>query len=553
MIIDVSKFNFIVDATSAESMLLATVAGKKYDKSNDRFVLPLHFVTALQLSGLREYATVTDTAQRVFTDFEQKFIENRSSHAVSGDQLFSSQREDAWKLAHQDAQLVFSEMRTGKTPTVLAALEEIGDRAYPAVVVCPNILRRQWAEEAARWAPGRSVQIIEGSVSVRRQQFNKSADIYIIGYSLVAKHSSLKKYGSISMTDEEKRPKELNALQPVSVIVDEAHKIKDRRAVQTRAIKAVGSGATYKWALTGTPIANSPMDLWSLLNFSYPDLFNSFSAFYDRYALEEIDLYGYTKCVGIKPEREKEFSVLLQYLSIRRLRKDVLEHVVSKTYEPTVWTEMAAGQKKIYSQMSTEFKAGVASITYATNDLTAQTRLLQFASATPVIEDREVVAFQMPSCKVDALLELLDDSTEPVVVFMRSRKLLSLCEQELSKNNISFSSLKGQLKETARQDNLNAFRTGEVRVILILLSVGAEGLDLTKASTAIYLERSYSLLESTQSEDRLLGINQLSDTVSIIDVVTQGTLEESLHLAVLNKEGQAHVLLKDKEWLMRTL
>lgn len=460
-------------------------------------------------------------------------------------ELFPYQVEDAKKLKARGWGLLTSEPGTGKTPVALAAIP-----ALPVLIVCPNMVKDHWVTHAQN--VGLEAVSLHGTPKTRRVILETNPECVVVGYSMLTKHSRISKYGRIPLSAEDRESKELNK-RFKTVIFDEAHALKNPQTDWTRAAWALADEAEHVFCLTGTPISNSPMDLWALLRACRQDLFPASTRFYERYALEEIDVYGYTKVVGIKPKMLKEYQTLVQAACIRRTKAECLPDLPAKTYE-TYWVELPPTQRRVYKEMETHFRAQIEDEKiFATSALPHLTRLLQFSSATPVLKDGEVVGLQRPSCKVDALLEILEKETGPLVVFMESRKLLDLCASVLEEQGISHGSIRGNLRPEQGKQIISTYMAGETRVLLVLLSAGAEGLTLTAGNTAVFLQRSYSLTRSLQAEDRIHRIGQFADKVRIIDVVTRDTAEEKLHDVVLGKEDLLLSIVGDTDKLRRAL
>lgn len=139
-------------------------------------------------------------------------------------------------LAVAGQAILADEMGTGKTVQAIATIELL--IAYPTLVICPNSAKMVWFREFERWAPDRTVQVIGGSVAQRRKQIAVPADVYVINFESLRTHTRLAPYGSTTLSDTDKALKELNnpLLPWEAVIVDEAHRIVDPHAKQTKAV-----------------------------------------------------------------------------------------------------------------------------------------------------------------------------------------------------------------------------------------------------------------------------------------------------------------------------
>jgi len=456
--------------------------------------------------------------------------------------------------------ILADDMGLGKTVQALVALDFVRGVSLTddadALVVTTNSMKFKWADEAKRWAPGwQSVVVIDGSADKRRKQIATApaGTLFVTNWESLRTHSRLAGFGSIHLTPAEKTPRDLNLRNLKVVIADEAHKAKDPKAQQTRALRALAHGATV-WALTGTPVSNTPNDLWALLHLMDPVVWASRSAFQDRY------VYGYQADWGFEPigwnvaTKDELFRFVDQYM-LRRSKTEVLTELPAKTYETRV-IDLTPKQAKAYKEMRKEMMANIdGELLTVDNALVKLLRLSQIASATPVLKDGEVVALEDPSNKVQALLDILDegDGTEPVVVFAASRKLIDLVEQHLDKKKVSSVRITGAEGSELRALHVRQFQEGAVRVALCTFGAGSEGITLTRASTAIFLQRPWSLVQSRQAEDRIHRIGQDADKVLIIDLVSRGTVDAKVHEALVVKGEHLESVVRDRDRLAAML
>ena len=457
--------------------------------------------------------------------------------------------------------ILADDMGLGKTVQALAAIEDSRRSEYPAfeagdaLVVTTSSMKYKWAEEAAIWAPSwTSVVVVDGSADKRSKAIEKAppGTLLIINWESLRLHTRQSGYGSITLTPAERAEKELNRRNIKVVIADEAHRAKDPKSKQARSLWQVSKGAV-SWALTGTPVANVPNDLWALLHLMDPTVWASRSAFQDRY------VYGFTADWGFEPvgwraENKEELFRFVDLYMLRRSKAEVLPDLPAKTYE-TRTLDLTSKQAAAYRDLRKEMMTTVGGDLLTTdNTLTQLIRLQQTASATPVVVDGEVVGLEKPSNKVAALLEILSEGdSEPVVVFAQSRKLIDLAEAELDSKGISSVRITGSEGSELRALNVQTFQEGRVRVALCTFGAGSEGITLTRASTAVFLQRPWSLVQSRQAEDRIHRIGQDADKVLIIDLVSKGTVDALVHEALVVKGENLESVVRDRERLAALL
>jgi len=474
------------------------------------------------------------------------------------------QRAGIQFLATARQALIADDMGLGKTVQTILAFEVMGDDAFPLLVVCPNSMKFTWEDEYKKWAPHRRVVVVNGGKATRLKQIasvrDGENDVAVINWESLRNHTRLASYPSVRLTDDEKIEKELNEIGLVSVAADECHKAKDPRAKQTRALWYIGDKAQNRIALTGTPVANSPEDIWSIMRFVAPNEWPAKSQMINRYALQSWNMFGFMEICGLKSETKDELFKILDPRFIRRTKEAVLTQLPAKTYT-TRTVEMTPKQRKAYDEirkvMITELEKG---ILVATNPLAKMTRLLQFASAYGEIVEGNLVLTD-PSCKVDALLEIVDElGDQRAVVFAESRQLIELAYRRLIRARphgpgLSVGMITGNVDEHSRKEAVDAFNAGKHKVMLMTLGAGSEGLSFPGCSTEVFLQRSFSAVKNKQAEDRCHGIGRGVEGVSttIIDVVAEGTLEERVREVLLEKGEMMEEVVRDEETLMKWL
>jgi SNF2 family DNA or RNA helicase len=447
------------------------------------------------------------------------------------------------------------DMGTGKCIQTIAALEQYD--LYPTLIVCPNQAKATWANEWEKWTSDIAVQVIGGTAGQRRKQIASSADVYIINYESLRTHTKLGGYGSITLSPEEKRLKELNEIDWVAIIADEAHRCVDPHSKQTRALWGVAESVVPRplcIALTGTPMVNSPDDLYCLLHFESPDEWPSKTRFIDRYCIKEYNAWGGMSVVGLNPYTKQEFYDLITPRFLRRTKAMVNPWLPEKVYERRD-IELLPKQRKAYDSFVKDSIAVLDSGTaIATDPLTILTRLTQLASSTVDLDGAGNVRLCEPSSKVDALIDLLQDMGDsPLVVFSQSRQLLVLAEARLTKEGISHGEIWGNQVPIERQSYIDRFQHGDLRVMLCTFGAGSEAITLTAASTICFLQRSWSLVQNRQAEARVDRLGQEAESVVIIDLIASGTVEEQILRATDAKGIMLEEIVRDKETIRRML
>jgi SNF2 family DNA or RNA helicase len=576
----------VIDSTYAERDVIAKVPGAKWVREFSHWEVPHTWAACLQLRGLfgqrlelgpelTEWAWEVRTrhiqpAERLrlaltdegFDDIPMVKDVNRALDAIENDselKLKPFQRVDVMYLVGAERAVLANPMGLGKSPVTvrtLQVLDELGEDPFPAVVICPNSLKNTvWANEFAKWAPELKVQVIDGSAGKRRKQFAEKVDVYVINWDSVRLHSRLGSYGTIKLTDAQKAPKELNELNPHTVVMDEAHRMREPNSQQTRATWAVAHQAQFRFALTGTPVNNHVGDVWGLLHCVQPAWFPAKTKFLDRYAETMFGLFGGMEVLGLRAETEAEFRAITNPL-MRRLPKEAALPQLPKK-RPVMYREtpMTPKQAKAYQQMESDLVASLNELVVAPNPLSQLTRLLQFAAASAEVDETGQLHLANPSNKVDDLVELLGEmGDEPLVVAAVSRQLIELAAARLDKEKITYGLITGAVAPIDRATAVTRFQEGRNRVIMLTLGAGAEGLTLTRANTMLFMQESFSPLENSQAEDRIHRIGaEVHDHVQVIKQVTPGTVEYRKQAQLEKKAVRIEEVVRDRDALKRLL
>lgn len=509
------------------------------------------------------------------------------------DVLYGYQVPGSKFLSTAGSALMADEMGTGKTKQTIDSL--VMSQSFPALIVCPNGVKSTWEREFAKWAPQIDIRVAgNGTVAATKAAEDITekgiADVLIINWEALKNMSRLAHYGSVRLqtcsncdpsstrrpSTCEREDKVLNRIRWNAVVADEVHRALDPKAKQTRALWALGDKAQRRIGLTGTPIANDPSDLWSIMRFVSPDEFPSRTKWVDRYAMLQTNVFsGGWDVVGFRPDRREELDKYFLPRFIRRTKDQVLTDLPPKVYE-RVDVFLSGQQKKAYDSMAKNMIAGLDGGTLAaTNVLTAALRLRQLASAygemapdsrdavteltldqaDEVLESVDLgMRLTEPSSKLDELEKLVADlAPKQVVVFAESKQLIDLAFARLSDKTVC-SMVAGPVATGERSTGIENFVKGLSRVMLATIAAGGEGIDgMQVADTCIYLQRPWSLILNKQSEDRLHRIGQTGECVTYIDLVTKDTVEDSVFDALMEKNERFQEVVRDaqalRDWL----
>ena len=438
-------------------------------------------------------------------------------------------------------------------------------------------------EEFAESSVGDATQLFtkqsETLLGSTEQNCTCPSSVVVINWESLRSHSRLAPYGSVALArcsacgghDDrvsevrcEVHQRELNVIDFQSVIADEMHRSKEPKSKQTRALWAASGNAEIRFALTGTPVANNVLDMWSILHWLSPDEWPSKTRWIDRMVDTMLNAFGGMMVLGVKPSMEQEFHAAINPRMRRMLKQRVLPWLPEMMFERRD-VEMSVKQAKAYKDMREHMIAeleGAGETVVAPSVLTQTTRLHQFASSFAEMVTDETTLEQKiilaePSCKVDAVMDDIkegDFGDDSVAVAAVSRQLIELLSARMTKEGIAHGLITGAQTEDERTRAIDDFQSGKIKWILFTVQAGGVGVTLTAARRLIMLQRPWSLVDHKQALDRIHRIgSEIHDSVIIMDYVTEGTIEERVLQVLETKADNFEQIVRDKDKLLELL
>lgn len=596
-----------------EKEMIKAIPGSRWDPDDKIWTVPLTYPHCLMLRGVfkktlkigttlnawaREQLKITGAKMSIrdLLAFKDDEIENVIGLDELGHKLRPYQLVGAEFLEWGNG-LLADEVGTGKTIQALSALRHMGANALPAIVIVPNSLKLNWKREAEKWLPGCNTYVVHGS-AVKRREILKNASqdssaLVVINIEGVRSHSKLSGYGNVTLVKCREcspygesglktsachsHPKELNSIPFKTVIVDEAHRVKDPHSQQTRAIWAVAHGLSVerRWALTGTPIANSPADLWALFHFIDPEAFPTKTKWIDRYCLTTFNSYGGLDVVGLNPDRSEEFRAIVDPYIRRMTKAMVLSHLPPQVYHRRD-VEMTPKQAKVYKEMEKHSAARMpdGQLMIAKNDLVTHRRLMQLASSFGEVEwvmakdyhndtcydnceelhEKCLVHLGEPSSKLDDAEELIDEllaCDEASIVAAVSSQLINMLAARLDKRKIPYGKITGEVSQWMRDVHVQDFQSGKTKIMLMTIAAGGVGLTLTAARNLVMLQWSWSMIENLQVIGRNHRIgSEIHESINIFSIITKDTVEEDVLERFEIKLMRLEEVTRDRERLL---
>lgn len=423
---------------------------------------------------------------------------------------------------------IFHEMGTGKTATVIQVLRHLyanQGKLLNTLIVCPLIVIRNWEQEILEWSKitRQKILTMEGSSKKRIKNFlqkihDEKNFIAIINYEgLVA---------SASLVNEIKK------WQPEILVCDESQRLKNYAATRTKVVLGIAKCTTYRYILTGTPILNSPIDLFgqfSVLNFgqSFGSNFFSFRAmfFVDKNAHMPRDRHFPNW--QLKSGAFNKMQEIIAPISSHVAKADCLD--LPPLVKQKIYVELSGKQLTAYRDMERFFVAEL-NEKYVKADLaiTKTLRMNQILSGFVKDDDDKIFYFDS-NPRLKALGELLDDITPTSKVIVWTvfrpsyRQIGGLCE----KLKIKYVECHGDISNNDKFENVASFNNDDsVRVLIGHPGIGV-GINLVVAKYCIYYSRTFNLEHDLQSEARnYRGGSEIHDKITRIDIVSPDTIDE---------------------------
>jgi superfamily II DNA or RNA helicase len=425
--------------------------------------------------------------------------------------------------------LLADDMGLGKTLQALAFaawLRASENEKAPALVVCPTSLVTNWQREAARFVPHWRVLDLTGADRPSKLARAGEHDLLVTSYAILRRDAEFYRAMEFSL-----------------VVLDEAQHIKNRASQNAQAARALR--ARHRLALTGTPLENSVLDLWTLFDFLLPGYLGTAAEFRERY---ETPLAR-----GPEPKTMARLRQRVRPFFLRRTKEEVLPELPPRL-EHIALCELTAEQREVYRAVLAQGRREVfehAGKGGAGRDriavLTTLLRLRQVCCHLDLLPaGNEKRVWQEPSAKLERTFELIDEAIDGghrVLIFSQFVRALHLLRDEAKRREVPFAYLDGQTVE--RQAEVDRFqRDASIPIFFISLKAGGTGLNLTGADTVIHFDPWWNPAVEEQATARAHRLGQ-SRRVQAYKLIAAGTVEEKIQALQARKRELFRASLGD--------
>jgi len=456
------------------------------------------------------------------------------------------------------------EMGLGKTVQSIAMLAYLTqqDVAGPFMVVGPLSTLHNWANEFRKWAPEMDAVIYHGSKDERKElrgahwrgknekgaKSDKAATgkrdpVMITSYEIVIRDVA-----------------ELRKMNWKFIIIDEGHRLKNMNCRLIRELKTISDEKSCnRLLLTGTPLQNNLTELWSLLNFLLPSIFDDLDAFQSWFDFD-FKKEGTEEQVMNQELKHSVVTKLHQILRpflLRRLKQDV-EIGLPKKYEYILFAWLTEWQQGMYADLLAKQLSDSAGKQLRLNNVLMQLRkccnhpyLFEWpldAEGNEVVDDILVDASGKMQLLDRLLLELKKQGDHQTLIFSQMTRMLDILEDYLRLRGWSFRRLDGTISAQERLQAMNEFqdKDNEIDVFLLSTRAGGLGVNLTRADTVVIFDSDWNPHMDLQAMDRAHRIGQ-TKTVMVYRLATAATIEEKvLHAAKQKLKLEQLVVSKGK-------
>ncbi|KAL9317402.1 hypothetical protein ACSQ67_013919 [Phaseolus vulgaris] len=483
------------------------------------------------LEGQRQYNSAIHSIQEKVT--EQPSI-------LQGGELRPYQIEGLqWMLSLFNNNLngiLADEMGLGKTIqtiSLIAYLIENKGVTGPHLIVAPKAVLPNWVNEFTTWVPSITAILYDGRLDERKAMKEELSgegkfNVLLTHYDLIMRDKAF-----------------LKKIQWKYLIVDEGHRLKNHESALARTLDN-GYHIQRRLLLTGTPIQNSLQELWSLLNFLLPNIFNSVQNFEDWFNAPFADRVD----VSLTDEEQlliiRRLHQVIRPFILRR-KKDEVEKFLPGKSQVILKCDMSAWQKVYYQQVTDVGRVGLDNGSGKSKSLQNLTMQLRKCCNHPYLfvgdydmynRKEEIVRASGKFELLDRLLPKLRRAGHRVLLFSQMTRLMDILEIYLRLHDFKYLRLDGSTKTEERGNLLRKFNAPESPFFMFLLSTraGGLGLNLQTADTVIIFDSDWNPQMDQQAEDRAHRIGQKKE-VRVFVLVSVGSIEEVILERAKQKMG----------------
>lgn len=409
--------------------------------------------------------------------------------------------------------ILADEMGLGKTIQTITFL--LSEKLKSSLVVVPTSLIYNWISELHKFAPTLKVGIVYGDVKERKKIIKDSSkyNILITTYGLLK--NDINEYEEINFE---------------YLILDEGQNINNYKTQTAKVVREINSN--IRFVLTGTPIENNLIELWSIFDFIMPGYLYSKDEFTRKFLKDDKNML-------------EELKLLISPYVLKRNKKDVLKELPDKI-ENKVLVTLSKKQKDLYDSLLLEIKNKINNQRGKENTIELFSYLMKLRQ---MCLDPSLIleSYTGDNGKLNVTEEIIKKNINEhkIVIFSQFTSMLKKIEEKIKEKNINYAYLDGSTSAKKRIELVDKFNNDEsIRIFLISLKAGGTGLNLTSSDVVIHFDPWYNPGVHDQASDRAHRIGQ-KNMVNIYKLIAKDTIEETIYLMQEDKKNMISEVLEN--------
>mgnify|MGYP003112154730 FL=1 len=396
---------------------------------------------------------------------------------------FEHQKDTASFLTMNKKAFCFNEQGTGKTASSIWAADYLmkQGKVNRVLVICPlSIMDSAWRNDLFSFAMHRTVDVAYGAKEKRKKIINSGAEFVIINYDGVEIVKDEIANGGFDL-----------------FIVDEATHYKNVQTKRWKTLNKIIGEDDWLWMMTGTPAAQSPLDAYGLAKMVNPLSVPRFFGSWRDMVMWKVTQFKY------KPKETAKDTVYKALQPAIRFTKEECLDLPDMVYAKR-FVEMTPQQKKYYETLRKQMVMQVAGedVT-AANAAIGLNKLLQISTGALYTDEGDTIQFDIKN-RYQVLKEVIDESSQKVLVFVPFRHTIDLLSEKLQQDNVTSEIIRGDVSAPNRTEIFRRFQSDrDPRVLIIQPQAAAHGVTLTAANTVVWWGPTSSLETYAQANARV--------------------------------------------------
>lgn len=472
--------------------------------------------------------------------------------------LWDHQKEGAERCLNEPGFGLFFEVGTGKSRTAITVMRHLFSRkgrVLRTLILSPKITLINWNRELIEYSKIHPLDITVLNKTGKQRANTALTKATAIDGSLTKGHIFITNYEALQMSGLYEM---MRKWKPELIICDEAHRIKNPKSKRAKALFPIAFEAEHRYALTGTPILNTPMDIFNIFKFIDKGETFGLNWFTFRSKWFEDENAGFAgkpnyfpKFVP-RPETFEAFNRLIKFRSMRALKSECLD--LPPFVREELYIELTTEQRRLYKEMEREYitfirdrkNSGELRAITAQIALTKSLRLQQILAGFVKDENGAIHRLE-ENPRLDALSEYLEDYApdHKIIVWTIFEPTYDDIKGVCERLKLPCVELTGRTPDKDRQANMDAFNHDpKIRVMVANQAAGGIGVNFIASDLAIYYTKGIFAEQDIQSEARnYRGGSEIHQKVTRVDLIAQGTYDEHVNKGLREKKSTAEILL----------